>query len=96
MRKNKKIKKAKMPASEGRGKLRRIWIVTVRISVLAAVVVGNSLTMPWRIIVPLSIGSITILIEAVTNFKRPSEAKEKKPNARKEKATGKKDNKKAV
>lgn len=95
MQKNKEVKPQK-PPTERRGRLRIIWIVTVRIIVLAAVVVGYSLTMPWRIIVPLGIGSITILIEAVTNFKRPSEAKEKKSNARKEKATGKKDNKKAV
>lgn len=95
MQKNKEVKPQK-PPTERRGRLRIIWIVTVRIIVLAAVVVGYSLTMPWRIIVPLSIGTVTILIEAVTNFKRPSEAKEKKLNARKEKATGKKDNKKTV
>lgn len=95
MQKNKEVK-PQNPPTERRGRLRIIWIVTVRIIVLAAVVVGYSLTMPWRIIVPLGIGTITILIEAIVSIKRPSAGKEKISNARREKATGKKDNKKTV
>ena len=79
---------------EGRGKWQFLRIVIIRIIVLAAVVVGYSLPMPWRIIVPLSIGAVTILIETIACFKRPKEENKNAQEARK--ATRKKDNKKAA
>lgn len=74
--------------------MRIFWILVVRIIVLAAVVVGYSLPMPWRIIVPLTIGTVTIIIETIACLKRPSERKEKKSNATQK--AREKDNKKAA
>lgn len=42
---------------------RIIAVLFIRLIILAAVVVGYSLPMPYRIIVPLSIGTVLILFE---------------------------------
>ncbi|MDE6442780.1 MAG: hypothetical protein K2L12_08540 [Clostridia bacterium] len=61
----KKDKKATNSAGKRRGLGWLFRLIIVRIILLAAVVVGYAMPLPWKIIIPLSIGTVTIIIEAL-------------------------------
>lgn len=52
------------------GKLRKALTLIFEIVILALVVVSYSLPMPWRIIGPLTIGTITIIIRSIRREKK--------------------------
>ncbi len=83
-----------------RRKLRIARIIITEIIVMALGVICCIMPMPWRLIVPIIIGTRSILIKARARLKEPLPPelpKEENVNAQKaSKAERKKDNKKAV